>query len=467
MLTDLNPSTQPCMREWMKVVLRLAYARQFSRSLFCLLVTAVSFAHPIRAQRVITLEEAIARTLEKNYDIVLSRNDSAIAAIDYSYRNAAFLPQLNGNLGTTWNNNSQNITLNNGTKRQGSGIKSNVITSGVSLNWVLFNGFKMFVTRDKLGELLQLGELEIHQQIQTTVAAVIDNYYNIIRQKQQLRAILEQMSIDSERVRLAQYRLDIGVGIKPDLLQSKIDLNAQKALQLEQQALIEQLKEQLNQAMGQAQFEMFDVTDDIVIVPDIALADILNDAEKKNPTLQLARKNIDIAHLTLKETKADLFPVVSFGSAYNFNRNNNQTVLNPTSPLFTQTNGLNYGLTANIPILNNFNTRRSIKLARWNISYLDIYYENQRSVATLGILNAFQGYEQQKKELELEEENILLARENVDILFQTYKLGAATLLQLKEAQNSLADAENRLIAARYNAKVSETELLRLSGRLVK
>jgi len=129
--------------------------------------------------------------------------------------------------------------------------------------------------------------------------------------------------------------------------------------------------------------------------------------------------------------------------------------------------GFNYGFTASVPLLNNFNTRRLIRQAKWGVGYQNIVFENQRSVTTLSVINAFQNYEQQKKALALEDENILLARENLDIVFQTYKLGAATLLQLKEAQNSLADAETRLIEARYNAKVSETELMRLSGQLIK
>ncbi len=187
----------------------------------------------------------------------------------------------------------------------------------------------------------------------------------------------------------------------------------------------------------------------------------MSDAEKNNPAVMMARKNIDIANLELKETKASLFPTISFNSAYNFNRTTNQVAINNFSTLFNQVNGFNYGFTATIPILNNFNTRRLIKQAKWSLGYQNIVYENQKSVTTLSVINAFQSYEQQKKELSLEEENILLARENLDIVFQTYKLGAATLLQLKEAQNSLADAYDRLIDARYNAKVSETELLRL------
>jgi outer membrane protein TolC len=435
-------------------------SKLFFLSIFVL--TAVSSP----AQKILTLDEAIANALQKNYDILLSRNDSAIAAIDYSYRNAAFLPRLNGNIGTSWNNNSQKQTLSDGTKRDKSGLKSNNITSQLALNWTLFDGLKMFITRDRLEQLVELGELEIKNQVVNTVATVINNYYNIVRQKQQLKAIEEQMSIDSERVRLAQYRLDVGVGIKPDLLQSKIDLNAQKAAQLQQQALIEQLKEQLNQAMALPQFTMFDVADTIMINTNISLGEVLSSAEKNNPSVLVAKKNIDIANLLLKERKADLFPTVSFNSAYNFNRTTNQAVLNSFSTLFNQVSGFNYGLTASIPILNNFNSRRQIRQAKWTIDYQQIVYENQRSVTTLNVINAFQNYEQQKKALALEEENILLARENLDIVFQTYKLGAATLLQLKEAQNSLADADNRLIEARYNAKVSETELRRLSGQII-
>ena len=418
------------------------------------------------SQRVLTVDEAVANALQKNYDIILSRNDSTIAAIDYSYRNAVFIPRLNATAGALWNNNAQKQILADGSKRDQSGLRSNNINSQVALNWTLFDGLKMFVLRDKAEELVQFGELEIKNQIVNTVANVINNYYNIVRQKQQLRSIEEQMSIDSERVRLAQYRLDVGVGIKPDLLQSKIDLNAQKAAQLQQQALIEQLKEQLNQAMAVPQFTMYDVVDTITINTGISLGEVMNAAEK-NPSMLMAKKNIDIANLTVKETKAALYPTVSFNSAYNFNRTTNQVVINNFSTLFNQVQGYNYGFAATIPILNNFNTRRLIKQAKWNVGYQNIIYENQRSLTDLSVINAFQNYEQQKKALALEEENILLARENLDIVFETYKLGAATLLQLKLAQNSLADAENRLIEARYNAKVSETELMRLSGQLIK
>jgi outer membrane protein TolC len=415
----------------------------------------------------LTIEEAIATSLQNNYNILLAKNDSAAAALDYSYKNAAFIPRLNGNIGTVWNNNAQKQILADGSKRESKGLKSNNINAQLALNWTLFDGLKMFATRDKLEEFVKLGELGIKNQMTNTIATVINTYYNIVRQKQQLKAIEEQMALSQERVKLAQYKLDIGVGTKPDVLQGKVDLNAQKAAQLSQQTLIAQLKEELNQQMNLQQSTLYEVSDSIPINTVLSLSDIQSGTENNNPSLLIAKKNIDIAGLTLKERKAERFPVVSFNSAYNFNRLENKAVINNFSTLFNRSKGFNYGLTASIPILNNLNTRRLIKQAQLDIQYQQIVYDNQKTLLNLSIINAFTAYEQQKKALALEEESILLAKENVSILFQVYKLNSTTLIQLKEAEKSLGDAYNRLIAARYSTKLAETELLRIKGELIK
>ena len=80
---------------------------------------------------------------------------------------------------------------------------------------------------------------------------------------------------------------------------------------------------------------------------------------------------------------------------------------------------------------------------------------------------AFKDYELQKQTLALEEENIVLAKENVFIASERLRLGITTFVELREAQQSLEEAYNRLIAARYDTKVAETELLRLKGDLVR
>lgn len=420
-----------------------------------------------RAQTTLSVEEAIAVTLKNNYDIQLLRNDSASYALDKVYANAAFLPRLNATTGLVFNNNSQKQKLADGTSRQSKGLRSNSLTGSVQLNWTLFDGFKMFATRDKVYEFVRLGELNIRNQMVTSVADVINNYYNIVRQKQQLKAIEEQMSINEERVKVAEKKLSVGLGAKPELLQGKVDLNAQKAARMQQQTLIDQLKEQLNQLMNVELNTRYDVTDTIIYRNDIILGDLLGTVENTNTQLQVTKKNIDISKLTLRERKAELWPTVSFNSAYNYSRTTNQSVINSFTPLFNRNNGYNYGVGISIPILNGFNTRRQIKQAQLDIDYLNIFYKQQKAIIDLNITNAFKDYDLQKRTLALEEENILLAKENVYIAVERLRLGVSTYLELRETQKSLQDAYDRLIAARYNTKLAETNLLRLKGDLIR
>ena len=427
---------------------------------------ALFFAPLTHAQKILTIEEAIAATLKNNFDIQLLRNDSAAYALDKSYARAAFLPRLNATAGYVANNNDQKQRFSDGTKRESKGIRSNNLTGSIQLNWTLFDGFKMFATRDKLAEFVRLGELNIKNQMVSSIAAIINNYYNIVRQKQQLKAIEEQMGINEERVKLAEKKFSVGLGAKPELLQAKVDLNAQKAARLQQQTLIDQLKEQLNALMNVAMNTRYEVADSIPIKNNIILDDIINGAGT-NPSLLVIKKNIDITKLTLKEKKADRYPVVTFNSAYNYSKTDNKSVVNPFTPLYNRNNGFNYGVGVTIPILNGFNVKRQIQQTQLDIDYLNLSYNAQKAKIDLGITNAFKDYELQKKMLVLEEENILLAKENVFIAVERLRLGISTYLELRETQKSLEQAYDRLIAARYNTKLAETELLRLKGDLVK
>ncbi len=434
------------------------------------IIVSFSFLFVMQAraqQTMLTVEEAIAVTLKNNYDIQLLRNDSASYALDKIYANAAFLPRVNATGGIVFNNNSQKQKLADGTSRQSKGLRSNNLTGAVQLNWTLFDGLKMFATRDKVYEFVKLGEINIRNQMVISVADLINNYYNIVRQKQQLKAIEEQMSLNEERVKVAEKKLSVGLGAKPELLQGKVDLNAQKAARMKQMTLIDQLKEQLNQLMNVELNTRYEVADSIPYRNDIILGDILGTVENTNTQLLATKKNIDISKLTLKERKAELWPTVSFNSAYNYSRTTNQSVINSFTPLFNRNNGFNYGVGISIPILNGFNVRRQIRQAQLDIDYLNIFYNQQKSIIDLNITNAFKDYDLQKRTLALEEENIVLARENVYIAVERLRLGVATYLELRETQKSLQDAYDRLIAARYNTKLAETNLLRLKGDIIK
>lgn len=413
------------------------------------------------------IEDAVATALKNNYDIRLMRNDSALLALNEKYANSVFLPRVNAASNLLFTSNDAKQKFSSGAIRERINIRATNFNASVNLNWTLFDGLRMFATRERSMEFSRLGDLQMKTRISATVAEVINTYYNIVRQKQQIKAIEEQITLSEEVVKVAEKRFETGLGAKPALLQSKVDLNARKASREREALSIERLKVQLNQLMAVAADARYEVTDSIPVNYDLSLPEIMQTTETSNPDMLLARQQIKISEAGLKETKAQRFPVLSFNSTYNFTRNDNQAVVNEFTPLFNRNSGYNYGLSLTVPIFNNFTVKRQIQEAGFDLEYRKLLYDYQRVINNSSVINAFRTYEMNKKLLRMEEENITLARENVYIAKERLRLGATGYIEFREAQRSLEDAYYRLTATRYDFKVSETELLRLKGDLVK
>src|SRR5690606_39155029 len=166
------------------------------------------------------------------------------------YAVGAFLPQISAEGSTVWNNNEQTLRFQDASRNNSGDARSNNLSGSLQLSWTLFDGTRMFSTRERLSRIADQSDLAMKDQMVNTIATVIANYYDIVRQKQQLKAIQEQMAVNEERVRLAEKKLQVGTGVKPELLQAKVDFNAQRTQVLEQEAIIAQLKEQLNFLAG-------------------------------------------------------------------------------------------------------------------------------------------------------------------------------------------------------------------------
>jgi outer membrane protein len=419
------------------------------------------------AQQEVTLEQAVALALEKNYDVRIAQKISESASTDNSYAFGGFIPQLNAVGSTVWNDNEQELRFQDATRNSSGKAENNNTSASLQLGWTLFDGTRMFATRERVAQLAEQGELSLKNQMVNTIAAVITNYYDIVRQKQQLKAIQEQMGVSEERVKLAERKLQVGTGIKPELLQARVDLNAQRAQVVQQETIIAQLKENLNALAGLQLPPVYDVSDTIMIDLELKPDESFQNLENTNFQLLAARKNLNIASLSVRERRGEYFPLLNFNAAYNYSRNDNTRLINPFSPVYSQTNGLNYGFAVNIPILNGFNTRRLTQQARIEEHRQTLLYEQQRNDVNVSLRNAFVNYENAKKILLIWEETIGAAKENVSIALQTFKGGVTTSVELRIAQQTLADAYSRLITARYNAKLAETELLRLNGSLLK
>jgi outer membrane protein len=423
----------------------------------------------LAAQNKLTVEQAIALALNKNFDIQLAQNAAEAAGINDKYAIGAFLPTVNASASIVRNANQQEVaysgvrdTLNS----EGRAEAVNTLAS-VQLNWVLFDGGKMFIARNRLAALDEQAQLNLKSQIVNTISSVIVSYHDIVRQKQQLKAVEEQLAVSDERVKLATRKLDVGIGAKPELLQAKVDYNTFKTLAIQQEANIQLLKEQLNNLTGLQLEAAYDVSDTIIIDLTLQRETVEAGIETKNFLLQSNRKNVEVAEYLVRERRADFLPVISLTSAYNYSQTENIVLIDPLRPFFNQTDGYNFGLTASLPIFNGFSRKREFQQSKINLNRQWITFNQNKALVNVGVRNAFVAYTSAKEILLVEEETIVLARENVTIAFESFRRGVATFIELRTAQQSMAEAYNRLITARYNAKVAETELLRLNGSLLR
>ena len=418
-------------------------------------------------ERLLSVNEVVALALQNNFDIEVSRNDSALAALDYAFNRYSFFPTLNATGTANFVDNNQRQILADGSKRQQPSIRSNNKQASLNLSWILFDGMRMFITRQRLRSLIGLGEAGIKAQVVNSVAETMRLYFDVVRQQNQQVAIREQIALAGERLKLAQYKFDIGTGTKQDVLQAQIDANAQQSLLLNAQAAVDLLKQQLSNTTGLALGTDWQPADTIEISPLLTLDTLQAGIEQSNPELLQVQRSREVANLALRERLAERYPVAAFNAAYNFTRNNNLTVINPFQPLFNQVRGFNYGFVLNIPIFNNYINRRNIAAAQLNIRFIDVQYQRSRALVLTNMNTAYRNYLLARETQLLEEETIKLVRENLFIARERYRLGVTTFLEMRTAEQNLADAQSRLINARFNIKAAEIELMRVRGDLIK
>ena len=430
--------------------------KRFFLTLF-LLATSCCFA-----QEKLTLQDAVSISLQNNYSILISKNESAVAKNDNAVGNAGMLPAVNanGSISQTENDLEQNYT--DGRVVDRTGVSSTSTTAGVSLDWTLFDGLRMFVTKNKLAEIAARGELAYKIQIENTVQQVMAAYFDVVQQQKLILAQDIILSIDSERVMLAQTRLDVGSGSRLELLQAKVDLNEQVSLRMRQLAALEESKDKLNYLLSRKPGTPFSVTDSIVISYKPQAESLRSTVQQNNYTLLSAQLDRQISLLSLKEMKSLRSPVIGFSAGYNYSRNKSEAGF----LLLNKNLGYNYGLSLRWNLFDGFNVNRQVKNAKLDYESAGFRLKDLELQVNTQLEKALRDFSNNLNILGLEQDNIGLARENLEVAYERFRSGLSNSIELKNAQLSFQNAESRLIQAQYAAKISETELMRLNGELV-
>jgi outer membrane protein TolC len=419
----------------------------------------VSFT--LQAQDVLTLEEAIKIALENNYEIKIAKNNLKIDETNNNLANAGILPALSANL---TNNNSQldtEQTQVDGSVRELNNARNFNLNYGIGLDWTVFDGLNMFTRKEQLETLEAQGKSELQATLLNRISDVYLTYYDLVQQQQVMASIDSAIVISNQRVETAQNRFSIGKSSKLEVLNAQVDLNTDKSLLLSQQEIYKNTQIRLNELLARDLQTDFKVVQEITFENNLVYEDLKDLATKQNPQLQAQILNKKIADLTLKQVKGNRYPTVRVTSGYNFTRSE------ASLGFITQSSGQGfvYGVTASVPIFNGFLQNKREKAAAYEVENASYLLNQQKLALESQIASLYQSYQTNLKLVSVEEDNVAIARQNLDITLAKFKIGTITTIEVRTAQQNFLEASVRYATAQYQTKLSEINLKELAGTL--
>ncbi len=423
------------------------------------------FVFQIEAQKVLSSQEAVELALENNFGIKIAKNTVEIAENNADILNSGFLPRVTGNAGATYNRDNTKAEYSDPSRPPNvlNGAESSRYNASVNLNYTLFDGLGRQYNYKRLKEEQQLTELEARETIENTILQLFTVYYNVAQQLENSMALEQTLNISKERLTRAEYQFNYGQSTKLGVLNAQVDINNDSINVINANQRLRNSKRDLNVVLGNVLADAFDVDTLITFVLQLNKADLLQKVKDNNVTLLQLEKNLQITEYSLKSWKSDYLPTLGLTGSYGWNKNNN----NAASFLAVSTStGLSAGVNLSWNLFDGGSTVTRVKNAQIDL-------ENQKLVKEQIVMdierdfnNAWDDYQNKLTIFNVQEENILTAKNNFDRTQEKFRLGQVTSIEFRQAQLNLLSAELNRNQAKYEAKLAELFVLQLSGELL-
>ena len=423
------------------------------------LVLLFSFTQ-LGAQNILRLPDAINLALKNSLEIQLNKNFLEANTILNNYGVAGGLPLVTGSLTDNEQISSINQKLNTGVNISRNAAPSNNFALGVTGGILLYNGNRVVATKSRLATLAKQSERQLNAQVQNILAGVMVGYYDIVRQQSYMKTIEKSIDASNQQLAIVQARQSVGLANNADFFQAQIDLNALLQAKQSQQLIIDQAKTELLRQLTLNPDSAITIQDTILVDRNMQLENVLNKVNK-NADIVAAQDQVKINELVVKETAALRYTSIRATTGYNFIRNQaaaGQVLLN-------QNYGPSVGISIGIPIYNGSVYRRQQKVAAINVDNAELDKQILVRDYSAQVVKNYQSYVATLKQLETEQQNYNLSNQLLELALQRFQFKQATIVDVKNAQQSFEASGYRLVNLNYAAKTAEIELKRLANEL--
>ena len=428
----------------------------------------------LSAQELLGKQDAVSQMLANNFGIQLAENQVEVADNNQSILNSGYLPTLTGNASAQYD--SANDTREfpgavdgDGNPRADVNIQdaeTQRYNASLNVNYLLFDGLGRYYNYKQLKEEYNLTELQARETIENTMLQLFSVYYDVARLTENVQVLEQALAISQDRVLRSQYAFEYGQNTKLEVLQAEVDVVTDSVNMLNARQQLINSKRDLNVILNRdLETTGFAVDTLVQFQNQLLVESFIEKAPENNVTLLQSQTQIQISDYQIKATKALLLPSIGLTGSYGWNRTNS-----PASAFFpgSISKGNNLTLGANLT-WNLFDGGRSIvglKNAKILYDSQDLQKQQFELQVNRDIANARGNYQNLLKIFSIQEQNVVTNLNNLERSQERLKVGQISSIEFRQAQINLINVQTNKNLAKYDAKLAELELLRLTGQLL-
>lgn len=419
---------------WTKrAVLILSAFTAFSGS-----VPAVVSAADIRD---LSLAEAYQMALESNHDIRQAAEGVEQGHLLQKQAITVLFPKVTATAGYS------RVDYTDGTDYDGS-------SWGVNLSQTVYNGGRVWVARRGAEYTLAAAERGLEFARQRVLLDLITRANELLTAEDLLNVSEKRVERVREQLRQAQSRVDLGDMPRNSVLAAQVALSSVQLESVEAKKTVTLARRRLSNVIGtdlDLRVEVPEINDDIEDLPLKALTDR---AVEERPDLAQSRELIRIAREESELIRRSGHPDVDITGSYTRYSNDDlfapetQVGINLTWPFFQG------GLVK-------LQTREQLSRVRQS----EEAYQSLLDDVNLEVEGAWLTVQTHKTQKQLVRDNLVTAVENHRLARTRFNLGAASSLEVLDAEENLAVAENLEVNYKYNTRTAQAALLYSIGAL--
>ncbi len=425
----------------------------------------------------VTFDEAVRIALDQNTDIKRAQAGARQANAETQAEWMDFAPDLSisTDVSRRFGRNFSQVTGDFTT--QSTDFFNLTGRSGITL----FNGFENIASLRRANDQARASELDLDRARREVAFTVMDQFIGLLESREQVRVRREQLEALRQQLQQTEEFVDAGSSPVSDLYQQQADvadaeqqlLQARREREVSQTRLIQTLQLNPRRAYDFQVPELEEDTSGAAAAYELPV--LIDEAFQNRLDLEVAKAERRAADHGVRAARSAYYPTLSIGGSYGTDWTSRGRIPDPNNPgqfinpsfqdQLENNRGGGISLSLSIPIFDRLRRNAQVESAQVQAQNAEYALQDQRQQVALQVRQAYLDYQNAVQQLEAANTRLRAARQARTATQERYNLGAASIVELRNANRDFVDAASQQVRARYNLLFQQKQIDYHVGRL--